>query len=213
MAVLLLALLVGDVPDFGGVEFVVTTGAFGIVILIGWTMQSRRRRIEAFERERLAAERRAAADERLRIAQEMHDVVAHSLGLIAVQAGVGMHVIDSDPAEAKRSLESISHGEPVEPGRDPPASRRDPHGRRCAELHARSRAGRPSPPRGGCDGRGTTGRGADRGRHRWRAARSRTRRVPHRAGSADQLDPPREREPLGREARQRRGPAGHRGHR
>ena len=108
MAVLLLALLVGDVPDFGGVEFVVTTGAFGIVILIGWTMQSRRRRIEAFERERLAAERRAAADERLRIAQEMHDVVAHSLGLIAVQAGVGMHVIDSDPAEAKRSLESIS---------------------------------------------------------------------------------------------------------
>ena len=108
MGVLLLALLVGDVPDFGGVEFAVTAGAFGIVMLIGWTMQSRRRRIEAFDRERLAAERRAASDERLRIAQEMHDVVAHSLGLIAVQAGVGMHVIDSDPAEAKRSLESIS---------------------------------------------------------------------------------------------------------
>jgi signal transduction histidine kinase len=108
MGALLVALLVGDVPDFGGVEFAVTACAFGIVILIGWTMQSRRRRIEAFDRERLAAERRAASDERLRIAQEMHDVVAHSLGLIAVQAGVGMHVIDSDPAEAKRSLESIS---------------------------------------------------------------------------------------------------------
>jgi signal transduction histidine kinase len=108
MGALLVALILGDVPEFGGVEFAVTAGAFGIVMLIGWTMQSRRRRIEAFERERLAAERRAAADERLRIAQEMHDVVAHSLGLIAVQAGVGMHVIDSDPAEAKRSLESIS---------------------------------------------------------------------------------------------------------
>lgn len=108
MGLLLVVLLIGDVTEFGGVEFTVTAGAFGIVMLIGWTMQSRRRRIEAFERERLAAERRAASDERLRIAQEMHDVVAHSLGLIAVQAGVGMHVIDSDPAEAKRSLESIS---------------------------------------------------------------------------------------------------------
>jgi signal transduction histidine kinase len=108
MAGMLVVLLLGAIPEFGGVEFAVTTGAFGIVMLIGWTMQSRRRRIEAFERERLAAERRAAADERLRIAQEMHDVVAHSLGLIAVQAGVGMHVIDSDPAEAKRSLENIS---------------------------------------------------------------------------------------------------------
>jgi len=108
MLVLLVVLLVATIPEFGGVEFAVTVGAFGIVMLIGWTMQSRRRRIEAFERERLAAERRAAADERLRIAQEMHDVVAHSLGLIAVQAGVGMHVIDADPAEAKRSLESIS---------------------------------------------------------------------------------------------------------
>ncbi len=108
MSVLLVVLLVGDISEFGGVEFAVTAGAFGIVILIGWTMQSRRRRIESFERERLAAERRAAADERLRIAQEMHDVVAHSLGLIAVQAGVGMHVIDTDPAEARRSLENIS---------------------------------------------------------------------------------------------------------
>ena len=45
--------------------------------------------------------KRAVADERLRIAQELHDVVAHSMGVIAVQAGVGAHVIDTDPAEAK----------------------------------------------------------------------------------------------------------------
>ncbi|MGH9181025.1 MAG: sensor histidine kinase, partial [Acidimicrobiales bacterium] len=40
--------------------------------------------------------------------QELHDVVAHSLGVIAVQAGVGTHVFDTDPAEARRALEHIS---------------------------------------------------------------------------------------------------------
>jgi signal transduction histidine kinase len=50
----------------------------------------------------------AATRERMRIAQELHDVVAHSMGVIAVQAGVGAHVIDTDPAEAKKSLDAIS---------------------------------------------------------------------------------------------------------
>ena len=63
--------------------------------------------LEALEREQGEAARRAAADERLRIAQELHDVVAHSLGVIAVQAGVGAHVLDDDPAEARRALEHI----------------------------------------------------------------------------------------------------------
>jgi len=52
--------------------------------------------------------RHAVADERLRIAQELHDVLAHSLGVIALQAGVGAHVIDADPAEAKASLLSVA---------------------------------------------------------------------------------------------------------
>ena len=60
------------------------------------------------EREHDEEAKRAVADERLRIAQELHDVVAHSMGVIAVQAGVGAHVIDTDPAEAKKSLEAIS---------------------------------------------------------------------------------------------------------
>jgi DNA-binding NarL/FixJ family response regulator len=59
-------------------------------------------------REREEEAQRAVAQERLRIAQELHDVVAHSMGVIAVQAGVGAHVIGDDPAEAKRSLEAIS---------------------------------------------------------------------------------------------------------
>ena len=40
--------------------------------------------------------------------RSLHDVVAHSLGVIAVQAGVGMHVMDTNPGEARHALELIS---------------------------------------------------------------------------------------------------------
>ena len=65
-------------------------------------------RAELAEKARLAETRHALADERLRIAQELHDVLAHSLGVIALQAGVGAHVIDVDPAEAKASLVAVA---------------------------------------------------------------------------------------------------------
>jgi signal transduction histidine kinase len=48
-----------------------------------------------------------AAKERLRMAQELHDVVAHSLSVIAVQAGIGVHLIDREPFEAGRALDAI----------------------------------------------------------------------------------------------------------
>src|SRR4029079_13065458 len=50
----------------------------------------------------------AASAQRLRIAREVHDVVAHSMSLIAVQAGVGAHVIRDDPDAAEESLEVIA---------------------------------------------------------------------------------------------------------
>ena len=107
-AALLIALLVADVRGFGVGEFVAGASAYGAAMLLGWAMQTRRDRIDAFAGERQEAARRAVADEQLRIAQELHDIVGHSLGVIAVQAGVGMHTIDSDPDEARRSLENIS---------------------------------------------------------------------------------------------------------
>jgi signal transduction histidine kinase len=61
------------------------------------------------EAHRRGEQARAIADERLHIAQELHDVVAHSMSVIAVQAGVGMHVADTDAAEAKKALENISN--------------------------------------------------------------------------------------------------------
>ncbi|HEY8526610.1 MAG TPA: sensor histidine kinase [Acidimicrobiales bacterium] len=60
------------------------------------------------ERERLEAARRAVDAERTRIARELHDVVAHAMSVVAVQSGVGAHVIDAQPGSAKRILETIN---------------------------------------------------------------------------------------------------------
>ncbi|MFD9482871.1 sensor histidine kinase [Streptomyces sp. NPDC059991] len=49
----------------------------------------------------------AVTAERLRIARELHDVVAHSIGIIAIQAGVGSRVIQTQPAEAREALRAI----------------------------------------------------------------------------------------------------------
>src|SRR5690606_955084 len=103
---LLLTLFLADGDDFGLAALVSNLGIFAAAILFGWNVQSRRLRLEALERGQVEAARAAAADERLRIAQELHDVVAHSLGVIAVQAGAGAHVIDQDVEEARRALEN-----------------------------------------------------------------------------------------------------------
>ncbi|MCB1017453.1 MAG: histidine kinase dimerization/phosphoacceptor domain-containing protein, partial [Acidimicrobiales bacterium] len=112
----LLTLFVSDPPgsfDFAGL--LANLALFAVAFLVGANLTSRRTRVEALEqraealgREREEEARRAVSEERLRIAQELHDVVAHSMGVIAVQAGAGLHVIDADPVAAKRSLEAIS---------------------------------------------------------------------------------------------------------
>jgi len=50
---------------------------------------------------------RAVTEERLRIARELHDVVAHGMSVITVQAGVGRHVIDEQPEQARAALAAI----------------------------------------------------------------------------------------------------------
>ncbi|GHJ24829.1 sensor histidine kinase [Streptomyces albus] len=59
-------------------------------------------------RERAGAERRAVAEERVRIARELHDVVAHHMSVISVQAGLAGYVFDSDPQTARGALGTIS---------------------------------------------------------------------------------------------------------
>jgi signal transduction histidine kinase len=58
-------------------------------------------------RARAEQERRQASEERLRIARELHDVLGHHLSLINVQAGVGLHLMDSRPEQAREALTAI----------------------------------------------------------------------------------------------------------
>jgi signal transduction histidine kinase len=66
----------------------------------------RERAMEAHRVRREEAERRAG-EERLQIAQELHDVLAHNISLISVQAGVGLHLIDEHPDQARAALAAI----------------------------------------------------------------------------------------------------------
>jgi signal transduction histidine kinase len=66
-----------------------------------------RDRAERLEREREERARQAVNEERLRIARELHDVVAHAMSVIAVQAGVANHVIDSRPEQARQALATV----------------------------------------------------------------------------------------------------------
>jgi signal transduction histidine kinase len=64
-------------------------------------------RTAELERAREELARQAVVEERLRLARELHDVVAHSMSVIAVQSGVGAHVAASRPAEVGKALEAI----------------------------------------------------------------------------------------------------------
>jgi signal transduction histidine kinase len=81
-----------------------------IAALTGTVVRSRREqltalrdRAEALERERVSAEARAAAEERLRIARDVHDLVGHGLSAIAVQSGTARLALDAGRVETARS--------------------------------------------------------------------------------------------------------------
>ncbi|XVQ87704.1 sensor histidine kinase [Microbispora siamensis] len=69
----------------------------------------RMRRERLSERERVAREeaRRQASEERLTMAQELHDVLAHNISLIHVQASTALHILDDHPEQARTALSTI----------------------------------------------------------------------------------------------------------
>jgi signal transduction histidine kinase len=83
-------------------------GTVCLSLIIAWSsgyiVRQRRRYAVSLQDE---AASKAVAVERLRIARELHDVVAHSMSVIAVQAGYGQYVIDSQPADARDALNAI----------------------------------------------------------------------------------------------------------
>ncbi|WP_405581276.1 sensor histidine kinase [Streptomyces sp. NBC_01092] len=70
-------------------------------------VQAIRERAERAERTREEEARRRVAEERLRIARDLHDVVAHHIALVNVQAGVAAHVMDKRPDQAKEALAHV----------------------------------------------------------------------------------------------------------
>lgn len=82
---------------------------FGWLVLVtGWALgvAARERRKHA-EDEAVRRTEQAVAEERLRIARELHDIVAHSMSLIAVKAGIANHVAEARPEEAREALRVI----------------------------------------------------------------------------------------------------------
>ncbi|WP_421734569.1 sensor histidine kinase [Cellulomonas sp.] len=86
-----------------------TLAVIGLVVamLLGEGARGRGERMQALRAARLSREESAVAAERLRIARELHDVLAHSLSGITVQAGVGLHLMDREPEAARRALVEI----------------------------------------------------------------------------------------------------------
>ena len=113
------------VAAFGGVALYLDEGAtwgealvHGVALLlavaIGDAVRARRAFREATlareaeqERERRADGLRMVAEERLRIAQDVHDVVAHAMVAISVQAGTAAHLLDRRPEQARTALRAI----------------------------------------------------------------------------------------------------------
>ena len=80
----------------------------GLVLIICWMIgYSVRQRRGYAARLRQQAADNAVTAERLRIARELHDVVAHSMTVVAVQAGFGEYVFDRQPGEARAALAAI----------------------------------------------------------------------------------------------------------
>jgi signal transduction histidine kinase len=84
-----------------------TTLGILIVFGIGEGIRSRRDRVAEYHRLASEREQSEVQAERVRIARELHDVLAHSLSQINVQAGVGLHLMDRQPDKAAEALASI----------------------------------------------------------------------------------------------------------
>lgn len=76
------------------------------LVIAGGLGASTRRWAERAERSAARAER-AAANERVRIARELHDVVAHHMSVISLQAGVSRYLLDTDPVAARSALSTV----------------------------------------------------------------------------------------------------------
>ncbi|MFC9942894.1 sensor histidine kinase [Streptomyces pratensis] len=108
-----------DAPTGGWAQtagyVVIMTVPFVLAWVLGDSIRTRRayfsqleERAARLEREREAQSKVAVAAERARIARELHDVVAHNVSVMVVQADGAAYVMDSSPEQARQALETIS---------------------------------------------------------------------------------------------------------
>jgi signal transduction histidine kinase len=98
-------ILTNDAPLDGFAGLIPATAWVAIPFTVG---VARRMVQEAVARERAEAERRLVDAERLRLAQEVHDVVGHGLAAIQMQADIALHMQRTKPGQAHVALEAIS---------------------------------------------------------------------------------------------------------
>jgi signal transduction histidine kinase len=88
-----------------------TNVVFGVVVVLaGFVVRRQRDRTEDMQRQRDLADQRSreiAASERARIARELHDVVAHGMSVVVLQARGGRRVVEVEPARARRVFDDI----------------------------------------------------------------------------------------------------------
>jgi signal transduction histidine kinase len=108
------AIITYNDPAHGAGEYLATPGLFAIAWVAGLALRERSAQAASSEVRALDAERRreenarqAVLAERVRIARDLHDVVAHHVSMMGVQAGAARVVIDRDPGEAKNALSAI----------------------------------------------------------------------------------------------------------
>jgi signal transduction histidine kinase len=89
----------------GGVSFTVIT--LVVMLLVRRVVGDRERRAQIAERERDVVAREAVVEERARIARELHDVIAHHVSMIVLQAGAERRVLDDANASTREVLETV----------------------------------------------------------------------------------------------------------
>ena len=101
-------------PDSSTDDLISVPAMFGIGWLVGWALRERTERTEAAEqrarraeREREAATRLAVAEERTRIARELHDVVAHAVSVMLLQVGAVRHRMPASAAADRDALRNV----------------------------------------------------------------------------------------------------------
>jgi signal transduction histidine kinase len=88
--------------------FLVLHVVYGGAWVLGDTVRRRGERIIALQREQQLRIRQAIVEERVRIAQEVHDLATHALGVIAIQAQAGTRALEQRPEQTKASLAAVA---------------------------------------------------------------------------------------------------------